>query len=153
MTHTENIQRVEANTPPEVNERIRARTEQSITETANKGRGAIDRRLSELDAEWDIERLLEANAAGFSLAGLLLGFTVHKRFYLLPAVVAGFLAQHAIQGWCPPLSVFRRMGVRTRTEIDQERYALKALRGDFAEVSSASTDGETASSAYQQARL
>ena len=27
--------------------------------------------------------------------------------------------------------VFRRMGVRTRREINREKYALKALRGDF----------------------
>lgn len=26
-----------------------------------------------------------------------------------------------------------RMGFRTRTEIDRERYALKAFRGDFAD--------------------
>ncbi len=55
-----------------------------------------------------------------------------KRFFALPAVVAGFLLQHALQGWCPPLPLFRRLGVRTAAEIDQERYALKALRGDFA---------------------
>jgi len=30
--------------------------------------------------------------------------------------------------------MLRRLGVRTRYEIDQERYALKALRGDFREV-------------------
>ena len=28
----------------------------------------------------------------------------------------------------------RRLGVRTRKEIDREKYALKALRGDFADV-------------------
>ena len=49
----------------------------------------------------------------------------------VPLVVGGFLLQHAVQGWCPPLPVFRRYGVRTQTEIDDERYALKALRGDF----------------------
>jgi hypothetical protein len=27
--------------------------------------------------------------------------------------------------------VFRRLGVRTRQEIEREKYALKALRGDF----------------------
>jgi hypothetical protein len=27
--------------------------------------------------------------------------------------------------------VFRRLGVRTQREIDEERYALKLLRGDF----------------------
>jgi hypothetical protein len=35
------------------------------------------------------------------------------------------------QGRCPPLSVLRRRGVRTRREIEAERCALKALRGDF----------------------
>jgi len=46
-------------------------------------------------------------------------------------LVFGFFFQHATQGWCPPIPVFRRMGVRTRREINRERYALKALRGDF----------------------
>jgi hypothetical protein len=27
--------------------------------------------------------------------------------------------------------VFRRLGFRTASEIDSERYALKAVRGDF----------------------
>ena len=47
------------------------------------------------------------------------------------SVVLSFLVQHAVHGWCPPLAALRRMGVRTRREIDEERYALKALRGDF----------------------
>lgn len=94
----------------------------------------IDARLHQLEREWDIERTLEANAASVSLLGLLLGATVDRRFYALPAVVAGFLLQHALQGWCPPLPVFRRLGVRTQTEIDEERYALKAIRGDFQDL-------------------
>lgn len=56
---------------------------------------------------------------------------VDRRFALVPLVVGGFLLQHALQGWCPPLPIFRRYGVRTQTEIDYERYALKAVRGDF----------------------
>jgi len=51
---------------------------------------------------------------------------------LLPTVVLSFLLLHAIQGWCPPVPVLRRLGIRTREEIDRERYALKALAGDFA---------------------
>ena len=45
-----------------------------------------------------------------------------------------FLLQHALQGWCPPLPLLRRLGVRTQAEIERERYALKAIRGDFAGV-------------------
>ena len=54
----------------------------------------------------------------------------------LPIVAGAFLFQHAIQGWCPPVPIFRRLGVRTRDEINREKYALKALRGDFDEINS-----------------
>ena len=92
-------------------------------------------RLKELDHEWDMERTLETNATTISLIGLGLGATFSRRFYLLPAMVMGFLLQHALQGWCPPVPLFRRLRIRTQSEIELERYALKALRGDFVEVS------------------
>src|SRR5207248_4852197 len=83
------------------------------------------------DREWDIERCVETLAPSLTLAGLFLGVTVSKKWFLLPALIQGFFLQHALQGWCPPIPVLRRLGVRTQAEIDQERYALKALRGDF----------------------
>jgi hypothetical protein len=67
-----------------------------------------------------------------------LGTRVDRRWLLFPAAVAGFLLQHAVQGWCPPVSIFRRLGFRTQSEIDEERYALKALRGDFRHLPSGS---------------
>jgi hypothetical protein len=132
--------RVADHTDAEINESIRRRTEMSIAEALAEGPYGIERRLAELDHEWDIERALEANAASISLIGLGLGTLVSRRFFALPAVVAGFLLQHALQGWCPPLPVMRRLGLRTQTEIEQERYALKLLRGDFKEVASPDTN-------------
>lgn len=123
--------RVPAQTAHQVNDEIRRRTDERVARVAAAGPDAVARRLGELDREWDIERVLEANAAGVSLVGLALGAAVDRRVLLLPAVVAGFLLQHAVQGWCPPLPVFRRLGVRTQPEIERERYALKAARGDF----------------------
>jgi hypothetical protein len=125
------VDRVPVHTNESVNERIHRQTEANIERLRKAGPAAIRQRLDELDREWDIERMLEANAATASLVGLTLGATVNRRWYLFPAVVAGFLLQHALQGWCPPLPIFRRFGVRTSYEIDYERYALKALRGDF----------------------
>jgi hypothetical protein len=90
--------------------------------------------LAELEREWDIERTLEANAATLATVGAGLALFVDRKFAWVPLVVGGFLLEHAVQGWCPPLPLFRRMGVRTQTEIDRERYALKALRGDFSKV-------------------
>ena len=94
----------------------------------------IERRLRELDAEWDIERAIEANASALAFTGIALGGTVDKRWLALSALVTGFLFQHAVQGWCPPVPVLRRFGYRTAYEIEQERQALKALRGDFARL-------------------
>lgn len=123
--------RVSQNTAEDVNEQIRRQTEQHIAFCAAQGREAIDRRLVELDQEWDIERTLEANAATLALVGLGLGATVDRKWFLFPGIITGFLLQHAVQGWCPPLPIFRRMGIRTAAEINYERYALKYLRGDF----------------------
>lgn len=91
----------------------------------------IPSRLRELDAEWDIERTLEANASTLAFAGIVFGVTVDRRWLALPGIVTAFLFQHAVLGWCPPLPLLRRMGVRTAREIETERTALKALRGDF----------------------
>jgi hypothetical protein len=126
--------RVPNNTSNVVNQQIRRQTERNVAHYAAAGNWAIDRRLQELDREWDMERILEANAATVSLVGLTLGAAVNRKWFALPAVVSGFLLQHALQGWCPPLPVFRRLGVRTATEINEERMALKALRGDFCQA-------------------
>ena len=126
--------RVPQQTHEAINRQIRGETERRIATYRHRGSRAIRRRLAELDREWDIERTLESNAAVVSLIGLVLGRFVDRRWYLLPGFVAAFLLQHAVQGWCPPLPIFRRMGIRTAREIDHERNALKALRGDFNEL-------------------
>ena len=134
--------RVEQHTDEAINEQIRRHTEQRISSVGRQGRCGIDRRLGEMDQEWDIERTLEANAASIALLGLVLGVLVNRRFFAFPAVVAGFLLQHAVQGWCPPVPVFRRLGFRTAREIASERYALKVIRGDFDDLPVAHTIDE-----------
>jgi hypothetical protein len=126
--------RVARNTPEEINAAIRRQSEESASSCATAGPDAIQRRLAELDREWDIERALQTNAAAVSLIAVLLGMVHDRKWLLLPGVVAGFLLQHAVQGWCPPVPVLRRLGFRTEAEINHERYALKALRGDFKEI-------------------
>jgi len=82
----------------------------------------------------DIERALEANASLAVLATLALGRLVHRRFYALTGIVAGFFLNHAVRGWCPPLPALRRMGFRTPREIEDERRllenALRVRQGD-----------------------
>jgi hypothetical protein len=123
-------QRVRRHTARSVNRRVDEQIARNVRHYAQHPRG-IEGRLDQLDHEWDMERLLEANASALALTGTVLGLAVDKRFLALPAVVTAFLLQHAVQGWCPPVPIFRRFGVRTADEINRERYALKALRGDF----------------------
>ena len=123
-------QRVPASTSGKANAAIEEKTRERLRACAARPE-RIPARLAELEREWDVERTLEANAATLALAGTLLGAFVDRWFLAIPLVVTIFLLQHALQGWCPPLPVLRRLGFRTSREIAEERSALKAFRGDF----------------------
>jgi len=127
----EELDRVRAHTDPEINDRLDAKRLEDLAALVGAPPAEITRRLHELDKEWDVERTLEANAAALTLLSLVLGATRSRAWFALSAAVPAFLLQHAVQGWCPPLALLRRLNVRTRREIDAERTALKGLRGDF----------------------
>ena len=139
--HTLNIQphgeRVRENTSVKKNSNIDAQILDNIRRYSKSTSAEISARIRKLDKEWDIERVLETNMSAIALTGLVLSVLVNPYWLLLPAIVLLFFLQHALQGWCPPIPVFRALGVRTRPEIDREKYALKTLRGDFDQVSSA----------------
>lgn len=123
--------RVRANTSTEVNREIDREIDTKVRSYAQRSRAEITEHIRELDREWDIERWLEMNASTLALAGLVLGLTHSRKWFAVPGIVLPFLLQHALQGWCPPVPLFRRFGVRTREEIEREKHALKLLRGDF----------------------
>jgi hypothetical protein len=131
---TNGADRVRNHTSPQVNAKIDQKIADKVREYAAQPTVNLSARIQELEREWDTERVLEANASILAFAGLMLGIFVNHNWFWLTGIVLPFLFQHAIQGWCPPLPVIRRLGVRTRNEIDQEKYALKALRGDFETV-------------------
>jgi hypothetical protein len=130
---TPSVARVPLHTPIEVQRRIRDETNQRIA-YYREHRDEIGARLQELNEEWDIERALATASSVFSLAGVALGTSSRRsRWLLLTAAVQIFYLQHAVQGWCPPLPILRRVGFRTPMEIELERCALKALREDAGE--------------------
>lgn len=144
-------QRVRRMTDAEINAAIDRQIERNVLFYAEHV-DEIPARLRSLDAEWDIERALQANAAAIGLTGSLLALTRGGGWFVLPALVGGFLLQHATQGWCPPLPAMRRMGFRTAREIDVERNALKALRGDYAAVPKDGDSSARARAALSAAR-
>ena len=108
--------RIRAATPAEINARIDKDTEMRVWWHASRSRDELVRRLAEIDEELPIERVLSENTALLALTGTVLG-------------VAG-----AQPGGRDVLLMLRRLGVRTQSEIDGERHALKVLDGYFAEV-------------------
>ena len=148
----EEMDRVRRQTSREQLREIDNKIEENVRAYSSMGPDQIDRRIRELQAEWSIERYLETNASALGLTSAFLGLTVSRKWLLLTGTVMAFLLQHAIQGWCPPLPIFRQRGVRTRGEIDREMYALKALRGDFRNLKPV-TENEGASGAIQAATV
>lgn len=130
--------RVRDHTAPKVNERIDALTRATIDATLNQGPSAIEHRLAELDEEWDIDRALMVNFAvvgGVSFAAGLaryagssfLGPPRKGLLYFFGAQL-GFMLLHGVVGWCPPASLLRRLGFRTKGEIETERHVLLQRR-------------------------
>ncbi|MFN6946860.1 MAG: hypothetical protein ACK4ND_18080 [Cytophagaceae bacterium] len=130
-TFVEIEDRVRKNSLPMINERIEAEIQDSVRVYAVKNKQEIDKRIQDLDKEWSIERAIETTSSSLVLGGLALGSFVNKRWLALPGVMAAFLLQHALLGWSPSIPILRSFGFRTRKEIDWEKYALKALKGDF----------------------
>lgn len=125
--------RIREHTDPDRVSAIDAELRARVERYRHASTAELDARIRELEHESDMERVLETNASILGLSGLLAGVFVHRQFLLVPVAVLSFLLHHARRGWCPPVPVFRRLGVRTRQEIDAERCALKALRGDLDE--------------------
>ena len=142
--------RVRENTADEINRHLDRRAEDRVRGYADASRADITRRIEELEYEWSIERVIEAEAPVMGLTGLALGVSVNRKFLALPAFVASMVLLHAVQGWYPLLPVFRRMGFRSRQEIDREKFALKTLRGDFGN-SFAETNGDDETAARVEA--
>lgn len=130
--------RVREHSAPSVNRKIAERTRDRIEHVVHEGHDAIVRRLEQLNTEWDVDRALMVNFAIAGGAAYAAGLYRSRRrpwFGLAPrpsgwlrffSVQLGFLLLHGTVGWCPPLPVFRRLGVRTKSEIEAERHALLA---------------------------
>ncbi|HZM33921.1 MAG TPA: hypothetical protein VFC18_05440 [Burkholderiales bacterium] len=126
-------------TAASVLQRIDHETQARLQAYADAGADAIAGRVSELDREWDIDRAIELESSLMGLMGLALGALVRPALLVVPAAVGAAVFLHATLGWYPLSPVFRRTGFRTSREIARERYALKALRGDFRDMETRSS--------------
>lgn len=115
--------RVRRHSPEHATRKIDAHAAATVERVSAEGRDAVERRLTELQREWDVDRVLTLNFAVLVIAQLLAARR-DRRWLWGPLIQTPFLMMHALVGWCPPVLWFRPMGFRTRFEIQAEREAL-----------------------------
>lgn len=125
---------VRDHTPGQLNHRIDSAVEKRVACLAALERQDITRRLGQLEKTVDVGRAIDLTAGLVTLLGVGLHAKQGGRWWLLPLAASAMLVQRALTGSALAVPLFRRLGLRTRSEIDVEKYALKALRGDFSRV-------------------
>ncbi len=123
--------RVACNTQPDINDKIRQHTLQNLDKYKGSIEEVISEKIENLNAEWDTERVLEADAALMIMITAFLGFRHNRGWLLFTTAISLSLLSHALQGWCPSIPLIRKMGIRTSEEIYNEKTVLKMIRGDF----------------------
>lgn len=105
--------------------------EKRLAGLADAGPQAIADRITQLDREWSAGRATKALIGVLIVVGFALTAVLSPWWLILPAVGGVFLLQYLFgrSSWLG--ATFREMGFRSGQEIDQERFALRALRGDF----------------------
>ncbi len=102
-----------------------------IARIAEQGPDAVNRRLSELNREWTVGRWVKAICGLTLIAGLALALTVSPWWLLLVGVGGATLMQYLFFKRSVMGGLLTAAGVRPGTVIDDERVALRVLRGDF----------------------
>jgi hypothetical protein len=131
-----NKEKIRSVTDPSVNRKIDREIEESIRRYTYQGSQEISQRIDELEKEWDVERVLQIGASSAALVGIGLSFQ-NRKWIIFPSVILSFLIMQALKGWAPPIPILRRLGFRTKQEIECELFAMKHLRGDFTEFEKA----------------
>ncbi len=105
--------------------------EQRLACLADAGPQAIADRLNELEHEWTAGRMTKATLGVLIVVGFGLAALFSPWWLALPVLGGVFLLQYLFSRTSWLGLMFHGMGFRTGSEVDQEKMALRVLRGDF----------------------
>lgn len=120
------------------NENPESRTWENIRFYGSLGQPGLSERIKSLDAEWDAEKFIGVALSGAGIFGLTMGVFGSRLWRLLAWTSLPLLFLYGQGKWKPSDNLIRALGLRPRREIHREKYALKAMRGDFRDVEAAS---------------
>ena len=101
-----------------------------------QGEEGLTERIRALEGEWDAEKFAMVSLSGLGLLGLLMGLFGSRLWRVLTWVSLPLLLLAGLEKWRPSKGIISTLGLRSRKENLSEKYALKALRGDFQKVES-----------------
>ncbi len=113
----------------------RCRTQESLEKRlaclADAGPEAITERLNHIDAIWSAGRMTKAVIGVAIIVGLVLAAAINWWWLILPSVGGLLLIQYLFgrTSWLSLL--FQELGFHSGADLDREKMALKAMRGDF----------------------
>lgn len=102
-----------------------------LAKIADSGPDAINDRLAQLDGEWSAGRVAKCILSVMILVGTILTLTLNWWWVVLPAAAGLLLLQYMFTSSAWMARVMQEAGFRTKAEIEQEKFALRTLRGDF----------------------
>lgn len=124
--HGDRFDRIRLHTDSLVNQTIDAKIEASIERLRGAHPEEIRCRLNQLEKEWDVDQVMQGKTALLVNLGLSVG-RKDRRAYWIAGIGFASLLSHALTGWSPSLPLLRRMGLRSRREIDREKFALLSM--------------------------
>ena len=118
-----------------------------------QGEEGLSERIRALEGEWDTEKFVLVGLSGMGLFGLLMGLFGSRLWRVLTWAALPLLLLAGLEKWRPSRGLIQSLGLRSRKETLEEKYALKALRGDFRRVDAewGETEGESISRSAGQA--
>jgi len=119
--------RVEFKCVPRANHKLQEDMKERVRGYENTDDRRLRARLRELDAEWDTERAFETGAAGLVVIGSALGLLHSRKWFLISAAAGALLLERTLRGWSPMQPLLVRCGVRTQTQIEAEKDAVRGI--------------------------
>jgi hypothetical protein len=113
----------------------------SVSFYGSLGQHAVSERLQALEDEPDLETVATLAMAGTGILALVFGLMGSRLWRLLAWMALPLIFAHARGRLSAPGDFLKTLGLRSRKEIQEEKYALKALRGDFRDLGENRAEG------------
>ncbi len=108
-----------------------AELENRLAECAEAGVDGINARLAKIEREWSSGRIAKATTGIAIVIGFALAALHDPLWLLLPAIAGAFMLQHIFIRSSILTEGFQALGWRSGHAIENERFGLRTLRGDF----------------------